>query len=85
MSVLYRESSRSYNSFLDQLPRGDTYFILSNIDAGFLKKHNIKSTVSDFKKRVRKSKPFAKCSTGSVYYNFRFTPIYRISDFKWGE
>lgn len=82
MSVLYRESSRSYTSFLDQLPRGDTYFILSSIDAGFLKKHNIEGTVSSFKERVKKSKPFTRCRTGSVYYNFRSTPIYRISDFK---
>lgn len=82
MSVLYRDSSRSHVNFLDQLPRGDTYFILSDINAGFLKKHNIKSTVSSFKERVKKSKPFSRCSTGSTYYNFRSTPIYRISDFK---
>lgn len=82
MSVLYKASSRSHDFFLAKLPRGDTYFILSDINAEFLKKHNIESTVSDFKLRVRKSKPFTRCSTGSVYYNFRSTPIYRISDFK---
>lgn len=60
----------------------DNFFILSDINAKFMKKHNLNGTVKYFKDTVRKSKPYTRVSTGSASYTFRSTPIYRVTDFK---
>ena len=59
----------------------DNFFILSDINSQFIKKYNLNCTVKDFKDRVRKSKPYTKVKTGSASYNYRYTPVYRVSDF----
>lgn len=63
----------------------DEYFILSDINSKFLKRNNFTGTVSDFKNRVRKSKPYTRVRTGSANFNYRYTPVYRIQDFKHGH
>ena len=65
-----------------QLSDRDDFFILSDVNSRFMKRHNLNGSVKDFKDKVRKSKPYTKVKTGSASYNYRFTPIYRVTDFK---
>ena len=58
----------------------DSIFKISDVNARFLKKHGIKSTVKDFKCKVRKSKPFARVPTGGTRYVMKSTPLYKITD-----
>ena len=60
----------------------ENFFILSDINSNFMKKHNLGGTVKEFKNKVRKSQPFTRVRTGSANYNYRSTPLYRVSDFK---
>lgn len=60
----------------------DNFFILSDVNAKFMKRHKISGSVKDFKDKVRKSKPFTRVNTGSASYNYRSTPLYRVTDFQ---
>lgn len=57
----------------------DSFFVLSDINKDFLKKHNLPGTVSQFKARVVCSVPFSTVRTGIFG---TLTKVYRIADFK---
>ena len=80
MSLLYSSSRKASDSY----PLGDyhNYFILSDVNSNFLKKHNLNCSVKEFKDKVRKSNKFQYVRTGSSHYNYRTTRVYKITDFK---
>lgn len=60
----------------------NNFFILSDVNAEFMKRHKLSGSVKDFKDKVRKSTPFTRVSTGGAGYNYRSTPLYRVTDFQ---
>ena len=55
-------------------------FVLSDVNAEFLRKHNIKMSVSQFKTLVRFSEPLKFVITGAYGYENK-TPVYSINSF----
>lgn len=56
-------------------------FILSDINAKFLKTHKINLTVAQFKKLVKLTDPLKYVYTGAYGY-LRKTPVYSLNSFK---
>lgn len=81
MGLFSGYNAKAYDYYWQHSDR-DNFFILSDVNSRFMKKHNLSGSVKDFKDKVRKTKPFTKVKTGSASYNYRFTPIYRVTDFK---
>ena len=81
MGLFSGYSSKAFDYYWSHSDRNN-FFILSEVNSHFMKKHNLNGTVKDFKDKVRKSKPFTRVKTGSASYNYRSTPIYRVTDFK---
>ncbi len=81
MGLFDSYSAKAFDYYYRHSDR-DNFFILSDVNAKFMKKHNLAGSVKDFKDKVRKSEPFTRVLTGSAGYNFRSTPLYRITDFQ---
>ena len=81
MGLFSGYNAKAYDYYWHHSDR-DNFFILSDVNSRFMKRHNLSGSVKDFKDKVRKSKPYTKVKTGSANYNYRFTPIYRVTDFK---
>lgn len=59
------------------------YFSISKIDKNCMQKYNINMTVSNFRRRVKKSVPFTEILTGQGNIACtRRTKIYRYEDFR---
>jgi len=81
MGLFSGYSAKAFDYYWQHSDR-DNFFILSEVNSTFMKKHNLTGSVKDFKNKVRHSKPYTRVRTGSASYNYRSTPIYRVTDFK---
>ena len=59
----------------------ENHFILSEINAYFLKNYGISGTVEDFKAKVRKSRYAFKVVTGNTAHKTQHTKVYDIYEF----
>lgn len=81
MGLFRSYSSKAFDYYWQHGDR-DNFFILSDVNAKFMKKHNLAGSVKSFKDKVRESKPFTCVKTGCSSYNYRSTPLYRVTDFQ---
>jgi len=71
------KSVRARDSYVQK----DKFFILSDINARFMKKHNIPGTIEEFKDIVRESRPYKQVFAGCGPF-MKKTKVYYIEDYK---
>ena len=81
MGLLNGTSKKAFDYYWQHSDR-ENFFILSDVNSAFMKKHHLTGSVKDFKAKVKLSMPYTRVKTGSAHYNFRSTPVYRVNDFK---
>lgn len=73
--------AKSIKNSKDYKLTNGNYFILSDINSLFLRKHNIDCSVKEFKEKVKKSSPEKVILTGNGAYGFKHTKLYNILNF----